>query len=74
MRAFSGEGAEKYATDTETAMTMTAVTMLCQRNKVWVSGMSPLMANSEGGMADLVAISIAAEDERPSAHTEQVPR
>ena len=43
--------------------------MLGQRKMVLVSGISPLIASSLGGSALLVAISIAAEDERPSAHT-----
>jgi hypothetical protein len=55
-------------------MTTSAVNMLCHRNKVWVSGMSPLMANRDGGREDFVAISMAAEDDNPSAHTEQLPR
>ena len=47
--------------------------MLGHRKMVLVSGISPLMANSLGGSALLVAISIAAEDESPSAHTVAPP-
>lgn len=48
--------------------------MLCHKNRVCVSGISPLIANSDGGIDDLVAISIAADDESPIAHTAPRPR
>ena len=48
--------------------------MLCQRKSVCVSGISPLMLNNDGGIEDLVAISIAAEEDNPIAHTAPSPR
>ena len=48
--------------------------MLGHKKSVWVSGMSPLILNSEGGIADFVAISIAAEDDSPMAQTAPRPR
>ena len=55
-------------------MRIAVVAMLCQRNRVCVSGINPLMVNSVGGMADLVAISMAAEDDSPIAQTAPRPR
>ena len=73
MRALSADGAEKYATSTDTTISTAVIAMLCHRNRVRVSGISPLMANSDGGIADLVAISMAADDDSPMAHTAPEP-
>ena len=48
--------------------------MLCHRSKVCVSGINPLIANSDGGIAVFVAINMAADDDNPIAHTEHVPK
>ena len=65
---------DAYAISTDSTIRMTVVAMLCHKKSVWVSGIRPLMLNSHGGMADLVAISMAAEEERPIAQTAPRPR
>ncbi len=47
---------------------------LGQRKIVWVSGISPLIANSDGGIALYVAIISAADDDSPIAQTAPSPR
>src|SRR5258708_25424894 len=74
VRAFSGEGVDKYAIATDTTIKITVVAMLCHKKSVCVSGISPLMLNSDAGIALFVAISIAAEDDSPIAHTPPSPR
>jgi len=59
---------------TDTIISTAVVAMLCHKNSVRVSGINPLIANSDGGIDDLVAISIAADDDRPIAHTAPRPR
>src|SRR5207245_2420207 len=51
-----------------------AITRLCQRKIVWPSGMTPVTGSSEGGIADRVAWSRAADEDRPRAHTLARPR
>ena len=55
-------------------MRTTAVTMLCQRKIVCDSGSTPEIGSSEAGIDPLVAMSSAADDDRPSAHTLPRPR
>ena len=53
---------------------MTAVaSRLCHSSSVCVRGIKPLMANNAGGIDDLVAISIAADEDNPIAHTDPLP-
>jgi hypothetical protein len=72
--AFSGDGVERYAISTESVMRIAVITRLGHKKRVWVSGIRPLMPNNVGGMADLVAIIMAAEDDRPIAQTAPNPR
>ena len=74
LRVFSSDGAEKYAMTAETTISSTARTMLCQRKIVSVSGITPVIGSSAGGIIDFVAIIIAGEDERPSDQTLPRPR
>ena len=73
-RASASRGAEKYATATETTTSTAAIDMLCQRKIVCVSGITPVIGSSAGGIDDFVACSSAADDERPSAQTLPSPR
>ena len=59
---------------TETAIRMIAVTMLCHRKIVRESGSTPEIGSSEAGIDPLVAMSSAADDDRPSAQTLPRPR
>jgi hypothetical protein len=70
----SADGADKYAIATETTIRTAVVAMLCDKKSVCVRGISPLIAKSDGGIDDLVAISIAADDESPMAQTAPRPR
>ena len=55
-------------------MRIAAVARFCHRKIVCVSGITPVIGRSAGGMEDLVACSSAAEDERPRAQTLPRPR
>ena len=74
VRDSSSPGAETYATVTETAMRIAAITRFCQRKIVCVSGITPVIGSSAAGIDDFVACSSAADDESPSAHTLPRPR
>jgi hypothetical protein len=65
---------DRYAISTESAIRITVVAMLGHKNSVWVSGIRPLMLNNVGGIADLVAIIMAAEEDSPIAQTAPSPR
>ena len=45
-----------------------------QMKRVWVSGITPLISNSFGGMAPLVAMSRAADEDNPRAQTAPNPK
>jgi hypothetical protein len=51
-----------------------AVNIVGQMKRVWVKGITPLMAYSCGGIELFVAIIMAADEERPSAQTAPNPR
>src|ERR1700676_991694 len=74
VRAFSADAADKYATETAAPIRIAVVTKLGQRKIVCESGMIPLIASSEGGIAAFVAMSIAADDESPIAQVTPSPR
>ena len=64
----------RYATAIETTISTAAMSRLCQRPSVWLSGMTPLMRSIESGSEAGAAMISAADDDRPSAHTLPTPR
>ena len=67
-------GAVRHATQMLTLARTVAMTSDCHRKIVSLNGMTPVTFNSAGGMLPAFACSCAADDDRPSAQTEPVPR
>ena len=74
VRARPASGADCHATHTLTPANTAASSSDCQRKIVSVKGITPVTANSAGGMLAGFACNWAAEDDRPSAQTDPVPR
>ena len=58
----------------ESTARTTAITRLCQRPSVWLSGITPLICRIDGGSDAGAAMISAADDESPSAQMLPMPR
>ncbi len=66
-------GADNQAMPTDTGIRIAVNSSDCHKKTVSVNGITPVIASSAGGMLAGLACRSAAEEDRPSAHTELAP-